>query len=116
LFTLGEVRSAVSEAEKAEESRDVGLFGTNLQRGETFETLSKLTAEHYKNESDSFILPQVRIVRQTSKSLLKIGDEIICEDYDALEAKERKYYAGRDDAKITANRYIKRRERAWSFT
>jgi hypothetical protein len=26
---------------------------------------------------------------------LKIGDEIICEDYDALEAKERKYYAGR---------------------
>jgi hypothetical protein len=47
---------------------------------------------------------------------LKIGDEIICEDYDALEAKERKYYAGRDDAKITANRYIKRRERAWSFT
>ncbi len=67
-----------------------------MRRCATFETLSKLTAEHYKNESDSFTLPQVRIVRQTSKSLLKIGDKIICGDYDALEAEERKYYAGRD--------------------
>ena len=98
-FTLGDLRSAMREAQSAEESRDVGLFGTNLQRGATYETLSKRTAEHYKNESDSFILPQVRIVRQESKSLLKIDDEIICEDYDALEDREKKYYAAKDKKK-----------------
>ena len=57
-FTLGDLRSAMREAQSAEESRDVGLFGTNLQRGATYETLSKRTAEHYKNESDSFIQNQ----------------------------------------------------------
>lgn len=87
-YTLGDLCSAIKMAEECEKARDDGLFGPNLQRGATFETLSKLTADFYKNEPDSFVLPQVEIVTERSRSLLKVGDEVICEDYEAYEKKE----------------------------
>jgi len=89
-YTLGDLQLVISKAEEAERARDVGLFGPNQQRGATYETLSKLTAEYFKSELNSFVLPQVEIFRGETHSSLRVGDEVICKDYDAYEQKEMK--------------------------
>ena len=85
-FTLGDLRTAIAKAEDAERERDVGLFGVNQERGGTFETIAKLTAEHYKTESDSFNLPQVQLVRESqTKSSLRVDGQVLCSDFTEYE-------------------------------
>lgn len=57
--------------------------------------MSKLAADFFKSEDDSLALPQVKIVREKSTCLLKVGDNVICEDYESCEKKEAEVCAAR---------------------
>jgi hypothetical protein len=86
--TLEMLQHAISMAEAAEEARDVGLFGVNEERHTgSFVVVAKVTAERYKDETKSFVLPQVRIVRAESKTQLHVFEEVICSDFGEYEKK-----------------------------
>ena len=83
-YTLEKLQNAIERARAADAARDIDLFGPNVMRGGSFETIAKLTAEYFQNESNpsSFILPQVQIVsKEGEPTIVKIGDEIICKDF-----------------------------------
>ena len=82
-FILGDLSHAIKQAESCEEARDIYLFGVNLQRGGSYETISKLTARRFAEEDDSFILPQIVLSYESeNKQRLILGDEIICDDFE----------------------------------
>jgi hypothetical protein len=93
-FTIKHLVHAVSMAEKAERSRDVGLFGFNHQRGGSHEALSKLTLQHFQDESDSFVLPQVLLVKRADGiTSLRLKDgTVICDDFSEYEKIDATYY------------------------
>jgi tetratricopeptide (TPR) repeat protein len=93
VYSLGDLRSAIAKAEEAERARDVGLFGVNQQRGGSFEAIAKLTAKYFHDESESFVLPEVKLFSDGSTtSSIRLGDgRIICHDFGEYERKEMEF-------------------------
>ena len=87
-YTLGELRHAIKMAQEAEDSRDTYLFGPNIQG--THSAVAKFTALHFRDEGDSFILPQVKINHEIpGKSTLEIDGIVICSDFEKFEQVDR---------------------------
>jgi hypothetical protein len=96
-YTLGDLRSAIVKAEEAERARDVGLFGVNQQRGGRLESVAKLTAKYFHDESESFLLPIVKLVNDGSTTSVRLDDEIIlCDDFGEYERKEIEFISTRN--------------------
>jgi hypothetical protein len=95
-FTLGDLRGAIAKAEKAERERDVRLFGLNPERGGTFETIARLTAEHFNDKADSFALPLVLLDRPSqTEARLVVGDQVICYDFRQCEQRSLEIHLNR---------------------
>jgi hypothetical protein len=94
-YSLGDLRSAIAKAEEAEHARDVGLFGVNRQRGGTYESIAKLTAKYFHDESESFVLPEVKLFNDGSTtSSIRLDDgRILCHDFGEYERKETEFLA-----------------------
>lgn len=92
-YTIGRLRTIISKAEAAEQARDVSLFGINEQRGGSLETIARITADYLQEKSESFVLPRVKLVRAegkqpSAKTILSLGDEVICPNFDEYERNE----------------------------
>ena len=101
-YTLGQLEHAIQQAHQAEAARDIGVFGENKQKKGEFESIAKLTAKHFQEKLDDFVLPQVRLVCQTkcktrgrneiTKSFLEVDGEVICPDFEKFILNEEKVY------------------------
>jgi hypothetical protein len=98
-FTLGDMLEAISHGEAAEAARDRDLFGENKQKDGSFEIVAKLVARRYahvlQEDRSSFILPQVKLVRSSSKpessaykSHLEVDGDVFCPNFHEYELKE----------------------------
>lgn len=93
-YTLGNLREALRNATRAQQLRDVGIFGPDTDAGGSYGSMCKLVYEHYYTEpNDSFILPQVCITNRGKGTTLELGNEIICHDFGRFIEEERKRFA-----------------------
>ena len=93
-YTLGNLREALRNATRAQQCRDVGIFGPDTDAGGSYGSLCKIVCEHYLTETnDSFILPQVCITDRGKSTTLELGNKIICRDFGRLIEEEQKRFA-----------------------
>jgi hypothetical protein len=91
-YTLKQLLQAIEMAEAADRVRDVGLWGENEQRGGTYESLAKITADYFQDQVPDAVLPQVKLVRRNnspdSDTQVMIGEEIICSSFREFQLKD----------------------------
>ncbi|KAL3923399.1 MAG: hypothetical protein SGILL_001680 [Bacillariaceae sp.] len=94
-YTVGQLREAVRRGDEIQLARNTFLFGEeNGDAQSGFEVLATLSAQHFRNKDDTFVLPKVSLNRTggqlgtpSYKATLSIGEEVFCPNYEQYESK-----------------------------
>jgi len=87
--TLGDLRSAIATAQANDKSRDVNLFGENRQANGEFESMAKLTADHFQDQPDTFVFPKLLFI--LPERILELEDgTMLCNDFEKYQRNELK--------------------------
>jgi len=75
---------------KANGSCDTSLFGENPQKGGTFETIARMTLDHFQQEEGDFVLPEIQLVcnKSSNSTSLVVDGSVVCPDFDRYERAE----------------------------
>jgi hypothetical protein len=82
-YRLGELRHAIAMARKCAAQRDALLFGKDDSVGGSFEAQATVTAQHFVDKENSFVLPGSQLISSTARPgalRMVIQGECVCED------------------------------------